>query len=213
MRAALAGCRHGGWPQIPVAGDRTSRIGLHGTPPRFASPSPWSSCLCKPIRPRANPTLSNWYSLNMARGNEQDVAAALLSHIEVPKESDREKLRLRLAEAVSGLDEAKKTVLILYYFEGLGLAQIAEILGVPKERVSSLHTDAVLIVRDALNEVLFAQANTAEPDRSGAARAQLAELVRAGVVRAASQPRPRGSLLQTVWAAGDVSSLVRDQRR
>jgi RNA polymerase sigma factor for flagellar operon FliA len=64
---------------------------------------------------------------------------------------DRENRRL-LAEAIAQLGERDRTVVTLYYFENLTLAEIGKVLGVTESRVCQLHTRAVLRLRTKLNE-------------------------------------------------------------
>ncbi len=52
-----------------------------------------------------------------------------------------------LADAIDKLPEREKTVIALYYYEGLTLKEIGEVLGVTESRVSQLHTKAVLRLR------------------------------------------------------------------
>jgi len=52
-----------------------------------------------------------------------------------------------LIKAVSQMAEREKTVLTLYYYEGLTLAEIGDILGVTESRVCQIHTKAVLQLR------------------------------------------------------------------
>jgi len=52
-----------------------------------------------------------------------------------------------LAEAIERLPEREKTVIALYYYEGLTLKEIGQVLGVTESRVSQLHTKAVLRLR------------------------------------------------------------------
>ncbi|MEX0991380.1 MAG: RNA polymerase sigma factor WhiG [Actinomycetota bacterium] len=54
-----------------------------------------------------------------------------------------EETRGMLAGAINDLSEREKVVLTLYYFEGLTLAEIGEILGVTESRVCQIHTKAV----------------------------------------------------------------------
>lgn len=63
----------------------------------------------------------------------------------------RETRRL-LAEAVEGLAERDRTIVGLYYFENLTLAEIGKVLGVTESRVCQLHTRAVLRLRTRLAE-------------------------------------------------------------
>lgn len=55
-----------------------------------------------------------------------------------------------LADAIERLPEREKTVIALYYYEGLTLKEIGQILGVTESRVSQLHTKAVLRLRARL---------------------------------------------------------------
>ena len=64
---------------------------------------------------------------------------------------DRENRRL-LAEAIAQLAERDRTVVTLYYFENLTLAEIGRVLGVTESRVCQLHTRAVLRLRAKLFE-------------------------------------------------------------
>jgi len=48
-----------------------------------------------------------------------------------------------LAAAINSLSEREKIVVTLYYFEGLTLAEIGEVLGVTESRVCQIHTKAV----------------------------------------------------------------------
>jgi RNA polymerase sigma factor FliA len=59
--------------------------------------------------------------------------------------------RALLARAVNSLPERDKTVVTLYYFEGMTLAQIGEVLGVSESRVCQIHTKAVLTLRGKLS--------------------------------------------------------------
>ncbi|MDT0269331.1 RNA polymerase sigma factor WhiG [Streptomyces sp. DSM 44915] len=65
---------------------------------------------------------------------------------------DRE-LRRLLARAVNTLPEREKTVVTLYYYEGLTLAEIGAVLGVTESRVSQIHTKSVLQLRAKLADV------------------------------------------------------------
>lgn len=58
-----------------------------------------------------------------------------------------------LAAAINSLTEREKIVVTLYYFEGLTLAEIGEILGVTESRVCQIHTKAVNGLRLQLVEV------------------------------------------------------------
>jgi RNA polymerase sigma factor FliA len=55
-----------------------------------------------------------------------------------------------LVRAITGLPERERTVVTLYYFEGLTLSEIGQVLGVTESRVSQIHTKAVLQLRSRL---------------------------------------------------------------
>ena len=63
-----------------------------------------------------------------------------------------EEMKQILAGAINRLAEREKIVLTLYYYEGLTLAQIGEVLGVTESRVCQIHTKAVLQLRSRLAE-------------------------------------------------------------
>jgi RNA polymerase sigma factor for flagellar operon FliA len=60
--------------------------------------------------------------------------------------------RAMLSAAISSLTEREKIVITLYYFEGLTLAEIGEVLGVTESRVCQIHTKAVGQLRNNLRD-------------------------------------------------------------
>jgi RNA polymerase sigma factor for flagellar operon FliA len=60
-------------------------------------------------------------------------------------------MREMLADAMRRLPERERTVLSLYYYEALTLAQIGQILGVTESRICQIHTRAVLQLRSRLS--------------------------------------------------------------
>lgn len=58
-----------------------------------------------------------------------------------------EETKYLLAESIAALQEREKIVVTLYYYEGLTLAEIGQVLGVTESRVCQLHTKAVLQLR------------------------------------------------------------------
>jgi len=95
-----------------------------------------------------------------APGNDDDdrrSAAATIPdvHAENPVESfESEETREILADAIERLSERERTVVALYYYEGLSLKEIGQVLGVTESRVSQLHTKAVLRLRGKLRAAL-----------------------------------------------------------
>jgi len=60
--------------------------------------------------------------------------------------------RMMLASSINSLSEREKVVITLYYFEGLTLAEIGDVLGVTESRVCQIHTKAVGLLRSSFRE-------------------------------------------------------------
>ncbi len=58
-----------------------------------------------------------------------------------------EDIKKTLANLISALSEQERKILALYYFEGLTLKEIGEILNISESRVSQVHTKAILQLR------------------------------------------------------------------
>jgi RNA polymerase sigma factor FliA len=63
-----------------------------------------------------------------------------------------EEMKQILASAINRLGDREKVVLTLYYYEGLTLNEIGEVLGVTESRVCQIHTKAVLQLRSKMTE-------------------------------------------------------------
>ena len=61
-----------------------------------------------------------------------------------------EEMRHILADAITRMPEREKVVLMLYYYEGMTLAEIGQVLGVTESRVCQIHTKAVIHLRSKL---------------------------------------------------------------
>jgi RNA polymerase sigma factor for flagellar operon FliA len=57
-----------------------------------------------------------------------------------------------LADMIMRMGDRERLVLTLYYYEGLTLAEIGQILGVTESRVCQIHTKAILQLRSRLTE-------------------------------------------------------------
>jgi RNA polymerase sigma factor for flagellar operon FliA len=64
---------------------------------------------------------------------------------------EAEEIKDILADAIEHLSERERTVVALYYYEGLQLKEIGQVLGVTESRASQLHTKAVLRLRARLH--------------------------------------------------------------
>ena len=62
-----------------------------------------------------------------------------------------EEMRQILARSINRMAEREKIVLTLYYYEGLTLAEIGNVLGVTESRVCQIHTKAVLQLRSRIS--------------------------------------------------------------
>ncbi len=88
--------------------------------------------------------------------NEEDI----FDLIEDPNQPDPfdecelKELRDTLAEAIDELPEKEKLVLSLYYYEGLTMREIGEILGYTESRISQLHSKALARLRGKLKSRL-----------------------------------------------------------
>jgi len=86
-------------------------------------------------------------------------SVSLLDTISDPRADDPQEalaggeIKDRLTEAVASLPEREQLVVALYYYEGLTLREIGEVLGVTESRVSQLHTKAVMRLKSALQGV------------------------------------------------------------
>lgn len=69
-----------------------------------------------------------------------------------------EEMRQLLAESINSMSEREKTVLTLYYYEGLTLSEIGQVLGVTESRVCQIHTKSVLRLRSRLSSAEYTAA-------------------------------------------------------
>jgi RNA polymerase sigma factor FliA len=94
----------------------------------------------------------------MLHGGDSGEGATLGDTLEDPNADDpvsvfeSEETRYILARAISTLPEREKIVVTLYYYEGLTLAEIGQVLGVTESRISQMHTKAVIQLRSRMAE-------------------------------------------------------------
>jgi RNA polymerase sigma factor for flagellar operon FliA len=63
-------------------------------------------------------------------------------------------LREQLIKAIESLNEKERTVISLYYYEHLKLAEIAKVMGVSESRVSQNHSKAILKMKSIISDYL-----------------------------------------------------------
>jgi RNA polymerase sigma factor FliA len=64
----------------------------------------------------------------------------------------KEETRRLLADAINRLPDRERLVLTLYYFEGLTLAEVGDVLGVTESRVCQIHAKSVMSLRNRMTE-------------------------------------------------------------
>jgi len=89
-------------------------------------------------------------------GGEKGDKLSLVDTLEDTKAEDpvlafeSDETKFLLAKAINTLPEREKIVVTLYYYEGLTLAEIGQVLGVTESRICQMHTKAVLQLRGKL---------------------------------------------------------------
>ena len=63
-----------------------------------------------------------------------------------------DEMRVLLADAINRVPERERLVLTLYYYEGLTLSEIGDVLGVTESRACQIHTKGILQLRARLGE-------------------------------------------------------------
>ena len=97
--------------------------------------------------------LDEMVSVGADRGEQVSLLDTLADkNLDPTSGMESQETRSMLAAAINSLSEREKIVVILYYFEGLTLAEIGEILGVTESRVCQIHTKAVGGLRGQLSE-------------------------------------------------------------
>ncbi len=92
----------------------------------------------------------------LSAGGEKGDKLSLVDTLEDTKAEDpvaafeTEETKYLLAKAINTLPEREKIVVTLYYYEGLTLAEIGQVLGVTESRICQMHTKAVLQLRGKL---------------------------------------------------------------
>jgi RNA polymerase sigma factor for flagellar operon FliA len=65
---------------------------------------------------------------------------------------EEQETRYFLSDAINRLPERERLVITLYYYEGLTLAEIGDVLGVTESRICQIHTKSVMSLRNRMLE-------------------------------------------------------------
>lgn len=98
--------------------------------------------------------LDELMSVDAERGDKLSLVETLEdTRAQSPAESvENQDMKRILTESINRLPEREKIVITLYYYEGLTLAQIGQVLGVTESRICQIHTKAVLGMRGKIVE-------------------------------------------------------------
>jgi len=78
--------------------------------------------------------------------------------VSIAQALEEEELVGELAQSISELPEKERLVITLYYYEGLTLKEIGEVLGVSEARACQLHSSAILKLRARLKALMLGEA-------------------------------------------------------
>jgi RNA polymerase sigma factor for flagellar operon FliA len=94
----------------------------------------------------------------LGAGSERGDSLSLMDTLKDPGATDPaatlevSETKVLLARAIERLGEREKLLLVLYYYEGMTLAEIGRVLGVTESRISQMHTAAMLRLRTTLQD-------------------------------------------------------------
>jgi len=94
----------------------------------------------------------------MMTGGEKGDKLSLIDTLEDTSSDDpvalfeSEEMKHILAQAINRLSEREKIVVTLYYYEGMTLSEIGQVLGVTESRICQMHTKAVMQLRTRIAE-------------------------------------------------------------
>lgn len=94
----------------------------------------------------------------MKIGGEKGDSLSLIDTLEDTSSDDpvalfeSEEMKHILAQAINRLSEREKIVVTLYYYEGMTLNEIGQVLGVTESRICQMHTKAVMQLRTRIAE-------------------------------------------------------------
>lgn len=103
----------------------------------------------------ANATVAELYSLEeiTSRGADElepGIGEAVAAHDDPLANLERQEMERVMVQAIEELPGTERTVLGLYYYDGLRMKEIGKVLGISESRVSQVHSKAILLLRAKL---------------------------------------------------------------
>ena len=74
------------------------------------------------------------------------------SHLSPHEELEEKDVKSELEEALKRLPERERTIMVLYYHENMTLKEIGEAINISESRVSQLHAQAIMKLKNLLSE-------------------------------------------------------------
>ena len=97
--------------------------------------------------------LDELLSAGSERGNSGTVGDTIADSAHDPVQAfELDEMKHVLADAINRMPDRERLVLTLYYYEGLTLSEIGQVLGVTESRVCQIHTKAIFQLRGRLSE-------------------------------------------------------------
>lgn len=88
---------------------------------------------------------------HVEQGGESQVKSLTQNRFAQPEEViEKESMKVALTEAISGLSDKEKKVIVLYYYEELTLKEISAVMEVSESRISQLHTKSLKKMKETM---------------------------------------------------------------
>jgi RNA polymerase sigma factor for flagellar operon FliA len=97
--------------------------------------------------------LDELLSAGSERGSSATIGDTIADSAHDPVQAfELDEMKHVLADAINRMPDRERLVLTLYYYEGLTLSEIGQVLGVTESRVCQIHTKAIFQLRGRLSE-------------------------------------------------------------